>query len=82
VLLLFAPSQISDFLKKSSFSFSLAPSSDPSHSLSHCHNALSPRLLDLFRYFGGDLSIMSMEGYGTDAFLHLSRLGRHDEPLP
>ena len=34
------------------------------------------------RYFGGDLSIMSMEGYGTDAFVHLSRLGIHDEPLP
>ncbi|GAB5034875.1 pyruvate dehydrogenase kinase [Nannochloropsis oceanica] len=34
------------------------------------------------RYFGGDLSIMSMEGYGTDAFVHLSRLGNHDEPLP
>ena len=34
------------------------------------------------RYFGGDLNIMSMEGYGTDAFLHLSRLGNKDEPLP
>jgi pyruvate dehydrogenase kinase 2/3/4 len=34
------------------------------------------------RYFGGDLSLMSMEGYGTDAFVHLSRLGIHDEPLP
>ena len=27
------------------------------------------------RYFGGDLSIMSMEGHGTDAFVHLRRLG-------
>ena len=34
------------------------------------------------RYFGGDLDIKSMEGYGTDAFVHLSRLGDHDEPLP
>jgi len=34
------------------------------------------------RYFGGDLSVMSMEGYGTDAFVHLSRLGTHNEPLP
>ena len=34
------------------------------------------------RYFGGDLNIMSMEGYGTDAFLHLSRLGDRAEPLP
>ncbi|CAM9614740.1 unnamed protein product [Chrysoparadoxa australica] len=33
------------------------------------------------RYFGGDLSIMSMEGYGTDAFVHLSRIGKHSEPL-
>jgi len=34
------------------------------------------------RYFGGDLSMMSMEGYGTDAFVHASRLGDHNEPLP
>lgn len=34
------------------------------------------------RYFGGDLSIMSMEGYGTDCFLHLRRLGDSREPLP
>jgi pyruvate dehydrogenase kinase 2/3/4 len=33
------------------------------------------------RYFGGDLSITSMEGYGTDAFLHLTRLGNVREPL-
>ena len=58
------------------------------------------------RYFGGDLNIMSMEGYGehaqaqialrsqvprcdrprgvagTDAFLHLNKLGNRSEPLP
>ena len=34
------------------------------------------------RYFGGDLNIMSMEGHGTDAFLHLPRLGNKEEPLP
>ena len=33
------------------------------------------------RYFGGDLNLMSMEGHGTDAFLHLPRLGNRDEPL-
>jgi len=33
------------------------------------------------RYFGGDLNLMSMEGYGTDAFLHLPRLSDRDEPL-
>mmetsp|Transcript_14608 Transcript_14608/g.21780 ORF Transcript_14608/g.21780 Transcript_14608/m.21780 type:complete len:399 (-) Transcript_14608:172-1368(-) len=27
------------------------------------------------RYFGGDLSVMSMEGYGTDSFIYLPRLG-------
>jgi pyruvate dehydrogenase kinase 2/3/4 len=27
------------------------------------------------RYFGGDLIIMSMEGYGTDSFIYLPRLG-------
>ena len=31
------------------------------------------------RYFGGDLDIMSMEGYGTDAFCYLVRLG--DRPI-
>ncbi|KAF6172233.1 hypothetical protein GIB67_024855 [Kingdonia uniflora] len=34
------------------------------------------------RYFGGDIQIISMEGYGTDAYLHLSRLGDSQEPLP
>ncbi|CAG9463186.1 unnamed protein product [Pedinophyceae sp. YPF-701] len=34
------------------------------------------------RYFGGDLSVLSMEGYGTDAYLHLCRLGDKQEPLP
>jgi pyruvate dehydrogenase kinase 2/3/4 len=33
------------------------------------------------RYFGGDLDLMSMEGYGTDAFLHLKRLGDSNEPM-
>ncbi|KXZ44832.1 hypothetical protein GPECTOR_61g785 [Gonium pectorale] len=33
------------------------------------------------RYFGGDLQIISMEGYGTDAYLHLARLGNDEEPL-
>jgi pyruvate dehydrogenase kinase 2/3/4 len=33
------------------------------------------------RYFGGDLQVISMEGYGTDAYLHLNRLGNVDEPL-
>ncbi|OMH85384.1 [Pyruvate dehydrogenase (acetyl-transferring)] kinase, mitochondrial [Zancudomyces culisetae] len=33
------------------------------------------------RYFGGDLKIISMENYGTDAYLHLSRLSDSEEPL-
>jgi pyruvate dehydrogenase kinase 2/3/4 len=34
------------------------------------------------RYFGGDLDLISMEGYGTDAYVHLRRLGDVEEPLP
>ena len=34
------------------------------------------------RYFGGDLDLISMEGYGTDAFVHLKRLGDTMEPVP
>lgn len=34
------------------------------------------------RYFGGDLDLVSMEGYGTDAFIHLKRIGDSEEPLP
>jgi pyruvate dehydrogenase kinase 2/3/4 len=34
------------------------------------------------RYFGGDMDLMSMEGYGTDAFLYLKRIGDSKEPLP
>jgi pyruvate dehydrogenase kinase 2/3/4 len=34
------------------------------------------------RYFGGDLQVISMENYGTDAYLHLNRLGNMAEPLP
>jgi pyruvate dehydrogenase kinase 2/3/4 len=35
------------------------------------------------RYFGGELSLKSMEGYGVDAYLHLPRLGNsYCENLP
>lgn len=34
------------------------------------------------QYFGGDLKIMSLDGYGTDVYLHLNRLGTHCENLP
>ncbi|KAJ3142016.1 hypothetical protein HK100_003879 [Physocladia obscura] len=34
------------------------------------------------RYFGGNLKLISMEGYGTDAYLHLNRLSDSEEPLP
>jgi len=33
------------------------------------------------RYFGGDLTIMSMEGYGTDSFIYLPRLGNQNGVL-
>ena len=29
-----------------------------------------------------DLQVISMDGYGTDAYLHLNRLGNVQEPLP
>uniref|UniRef100_A0A7S2TF55 Protein-serine/threonine kinase n=1 Tax=Lotharella oceanica TaxID=641309 RepID=A0A7S2TF55_9EUKA len=34
------------------------------------------------RYFGGDIDIVSMDGYGTHAYLYLSRIGNTKEPLP
>ena len=55
------------------------------HTHAHTHTGLGyglPISRAYARYWGGDMSIMSMEGYGTDAFVHLSRLGIHDEPLP
>lgn len=33
------------------------------------------------RYFGGDLVLIPMEGYGTDVYLHLNRLSTAAEPL-
>ena len=34
------------------------------------------------RYFGGELNLKSLEGYGVDAYLHLPRLGSCCENLP
>jgi pyruvate dehydrogenase kinase 2/3/4 len=34
------------------------------------------------RYFGGELTLKSVEGYGLDAYLHLPRLGKSGEHLP
>lgn len=33
------------------------------------------------RYFGGDLKLISMEGYGTDVYLHISKLTNKEETL-
>ncbi|KAJ9120775.1 hypothetical protein QFC22_002708 [Naganishia vaughanmartiniae] len=33
------------------------------------------------RFFGGDLRLISMEGYGTDAYIHLNKLSSSVEPL-
>ncbi|KAI0052769.1 mitochondrial pyruvate dehydrogenase [Auriscalpium vulgare] len=34
------------------------------------------------RYFGGDLKLISMDGFGTDVYIHLNRLSSSKEPLP
>lgn len=34
------------------------------------------------QYFGGDLKLISMEGYGTDVYIHLNKLLSSLEPLP
>jgi pyruvate dehydrogenase kinase 2/3/4 len=34
------------------------------------------------QYFGGDLDIKSMEGFGTDAYCHLNALGTNCEDIP
>jgi pyruvate dehydrogenase kinase 2/3/4 len=33
------------------------------------------------RYFGGEVVIMSMEGYGTDSFIYLPRLSQEDDSV-
>jgi pyruvate dehydrogenase kinase 2/3/4 len=33
------------------------------------------------RYFGGDLKLISMDGFGTDVYIHLNRLSSSREPL-
>ncbi|KAF9492965.1 alpha-ketoacid dehydrogenase kinase [Pleurotus eryngii] len=33
------------------------------------------------RYFGGDLRLISMDGFGTDVYIHLNRLSSSREPL-
>lgn len=34
------------------------------------------------RYFGGDLKLISMDGFGTDVYIQLNRLSSSREPLP
>lgn len=34
------------------------------------------------QYFGGDMKILSLDGFGTDVYLHLNRLGTACEDLP
>jgi len=34
------------------------------------------------RYFGGDLEVISMDGFGTDSYVVLNKLMNSPEPLP
>jgi len=34
------------------------------------------------RFWGGDMNVKCMEGYGTDVFIHLGKLGKKAETLP
>mmetsp|Transcript_11990 Transcript_11990/g.13958 ORF Transcript_11990/g.13958 Transcript_11990/m.13958 type:complete len:474 (-) Transcript_11990:96-1517(-) len=34
------------------------------------------------RYLGGDINIVSMEGFGTDAYVYMRSLGDSEEPMP
>jgi pyruvate dehydrogenase kinase 2/3/4 len=34
------------------------------------------------RAFGGDLHVMSMQGHGTDVYLHICKLGNREVPVP
>ncbi|KIY68502.1 mitochondrial pyruvate dehydrogenase [Cylindrobasidium torrendii FP15055 ss-10] len=34
------------------------------------------------RYFGGDLRLIAMDGFGTDVYIHLNKLSSSREPLP
>ncbi|KAG0039595.1 hypothetical protein BGZ82_007573 [Podila clonocystis] len=46
----------------------------------HRHNL--PMARQMARYFGGDLSLISMQGHGTDAYLSLHRNDNHPENWP
>ncbi|KAF9310197.1 hypothetical protein BG003_008841 [Podila horticola] len=46
----------------------------------HRHNM--PMARQMARYFGGDLSLISMQGHGTDAYLSLHRNDSHLENWP
>ncbi|KAI0796657.1 alpha-ketoacid dehydrogenase kinase [Abortiporus biennis] len=40
---------------------------------------LNPPYVSLYRYFGGSLELVSMDGYGTDVYVRLPRLGTNLE---
>ncbi|KAJ1916029.1 [Pyruvate dehydrogenase (acetyl-transferring)] kinase isozyme 2 [Tieghemiomyces parasiticus] len=53
------------------------------HHLSFLGSPLNlPTARLIARYFGGDLSLVSMEGHGTDTYLHLPRRPTFTESLP
>jgi len=34
------------------------------------------------RAFGGDLHVMSMQGHGTDVYIHINKMGNREVSVP
>ena len=49
---------------------------------SNCTGLLTEFQSQYARYFGGDLKLISIDGFGTDVYIHLNRLATSQEPLP
>jgi pyruvate dehydrogenase kinase 2/3/4 len=75
--------QASDFkAPMAGFGYGLPLSRLVRRSLSICSSALLLTIVKYARYFGGDLRLISMDGFGTDVYIHLNKLSSSAEPLP